>query len=252
MKKTLILGDETYKNAFFSDVIRDQIKDMAFIPPKEFWKCSKQQRKRILGGATLVCFVDGPDINPELYEETKHPTTSYDSERDIAEQKLYLLCVRKGIPMVGIGRGAHLLTVMNGGKLIQNVSGHNEYTHQMFAELPSRSKMGKIRRQFFVNSNHHQMMYPFNLGQNYFKVVGHCIDISVTYEGMPRCEIKQKCFTDGEQLKIGRLEPEVVFYPESKCLAFQYNPHNLAKTGGGVTYFCEAVRTYLFNQDTNY
>lgn len=105
--------------------------------------------------ADLVQFTGGPDISPYYYQETPHSKTKTDSVRDKYEESLYKTCYLNQVPMVGICRGAQFLTVMNKGKLWQNVDGHDTGQHNLIDK-----KTKKIICK--VSSTHHQMMRPFN------------------------------------------------------------------------------------------
>lgn len=99
--------------------------------------------------ADLVVFTGGPDVNPKLYGEEKHPSTQVDDIRDAENVSLYNYCYKNGIPMLGVCRGAQFLHVMNGGKLFQHVDGH--YGDHFIFDVKDRTKIEK------VSSVHHQM-----------------------------------------------------------------------------------------------
>ena len=98
--------------------------------------------------ADLVVFGGGSDVDPALYNESRHETTHYDRKRDDADMALYLLCVENGIPMLGICRGAQFLHVMNGGKLFQDIDNH--YGNHGMTDIKSMQRIEK------VSSVHHQ------------------------------------------------------------------------------------------------
>jgi len=102
--------------------------------------------------ADLVVFVGGADVNPAMYGAEKHYSTHFSTDRDKADMKLYSQCYEEGIPMLGVCRGAQLLYVMKGGKLYQDVDGHNS-CHSMWDAVNRRV----IHR---VSSVHHQMVVP--------------------------------------------------------------------------------------------
>ena len=77
--------------------------------------------------ADLVIFGGGSDVEPLLYGEDnthKHPMTFYNEARDAADAKIYLQARDQGTAMLGVCRGAQFLHVMNGGKLYQDIDGH--------------------------------------------------------------------------------------------------------------------------------
>jgi len=97
--------------------------------------------------ADLVVFGGGADVNPVLYDESRHYSTRPDHDRDDQDLALYKLCVEQGIPMFGVCRGAQFLHVMNGGKLFQDIDNHHG-AHSM------TDNDGTV---FTVSSVHHQM-----------------------------------------------------------------------------------------------
>lgn len=98
--------------------------------------------------ADLVIFTGGSDVDPLLYQERELPTTYCDPVRDEVCVELYKKCIDKGIPMLGICRGAQFLYVMKGGKLWQDVSGHNSGAH--------KATLLDTNQTLTVSSVHHQ------------------------------------------------------------------------------------------------
>jgi gamma-glutamyl-gamma-aminobutyrate hydrolase PuuD len=101
--------------------------------------------------ADLVIFGGGSDVEPLLYGENnadRFPSTYYDEKRDAADIQIYLQCRNQGTPMMGVCRGAQFLHVMNGGKLYQDIDGH-QGSHKAFA-LREKTLIEK------VSSVHHQ------------------------------------------------------------------------------------------------
>ncbi|SMB81337.1 gamma-glutamyl-gamma-aminobutyrate hydrolase family protein [Deinococcus hopiensis] len=103
----------------------------------------------------------GPDLNPALYGEADEHCKRFSPDRDLREYQLLDQALEKGIPFLGLCRGAQLLNVLLGGTLYQDVEkqqggeaihdGHQVHQVQ-FSGLGSRY-MGK---EALVNSNHHQ------------------------------------------------------------------------------------------------
>jgi gamma-glutamyl-gamma-aminobutyrate hydrolase PuuD len=101
--------------------------------------------------ADLVIFGGGSDVEPLLYGEANeemHPSVFYDSKRDAADMEIYLQARAIGVPIMGVCRGAQFLHVMNGGKLYQDIDGHNG-AHKAFA-LQQKDMIDN------VSSVHHQ------------------------------------------------------------------------------------------------
>jgi GMP synthase-like glutamine amidotransferase len=103
--------------------------------------------------ADLVVFTGGTDVDPALYgAKPYHKTERPDVERDAREMQLFLECKEKGIPMLGVCRGAQFLHVMQGGVLYQDVDNHNR-PHPIISVSD-----GLIIPE--ASSVHHQMIYP--------------------------------------------------------------------------------------------
>jgi len=79
-----------------------------------------------------VVLAGGPDVGPDRYGATPHPRTGEPRpERDAAELAVLHRALERGIPVLGVCRGAQVLNVALGGTLVQHVpdavghSGHN-------------------------------------------------------------------------------------------------------------------------------
>lgn len=155
----------------------------------------------------LIIFAGGTDVNPEYYGEKRGSRTSRpDYRRDHYESMVFKSFPKN--PKLGICRGAQLLNVLNGGKLIQDVSHHcqNHLIHLTDG------------RKVTVTSTHHQMMLPalkgellaWALGQSDYYLDGDDID------------------SWGMGLHLDSLgvtkEPEIVWYPQTKSLCIQGHP----------------------------
>ena len=181
--------------------------------------------------ANLVQFTGGADVDPFYYGERKHGTTHCSPARDAAEEKVYKLCKEKGIPMVGICRGAQFLNVMNGGTLYQNVNNHAiAGTHEMVCKHTGQT--------IDVSSTHHQMMRKSESGE----LLGYA----------KLATLKEHCPLDGEDVKIidkdltsDDLDTEVVFYKATKCLCYQPHPEIMSVDSDCRNHFIGLVKDLL-------
>lgn len=175
--------------------------------------------------ADLVIFTGGEDVSPHFYGENPGKYTNNNYHRDKEEEIIFALCVSNSIPMVGICRGAQFLCVMSGGKLVQHVSGHGVmHGHDI------KTYDGK---EFNVTSTHHQMMLPY--GHCDFKLLGWADHLSKMYLN-----------GDNEELPPpSGPEAEVVYFPTTNVLCFQYHPEYMNPQSDAVKYFLETTAKYL-------
>ena len=86
---------------------------------------------RVLDGLDGLIITGGKDIDPARYGQEPHPTTDEPRlDRDSWEDALLAGAINRGIPFLGICRGAQLLNVSLGGTLIQHlpdVLGNTKY-----------------------------------------------------------------------------------------------------------------------------
>lgn len=172
----------------------------------------------------MVVFTGGEDVDPELYGDYKHQSTVSNINRDKIEVEFFKMAFLYGVPMVGICRGSQFLTVMNGGKLVQDCGNHAiQGTHTIHAK-------GKVNT-IDVTSTHHQMMIP----EGDFNILAYANGLSSWYQkGNIKVTPKSKVE-----------EPEVVWYPNSASLAVQYHPEYMEDDSQGYQYFQELLEDYI-------
>ncbi len=126
-----------------------------------------------LDGVAGLLMPGGYDVHPRRWDadEALHPTAELDEARDELEITLALEAWRRGLPVLGICRGAQVLNVALGGSLIQDIASqvgldedlHNlgspeeaVEAHQVLIAAGSRlaGLMGGTAAT--VNSRHHQ------------------------------------------------------------------------------------------------
>ena len=155
----------------------------------------------------------GGDIHPSLYLRDNVATYTGEtlSLRDQAEAKLFSKAVEAGLVILGVCRGAQLGCALAGGILVQNVSGHT-HDHRV------TTTEGRV---FPSSSIHHQMMYPWKLEHELIAWTSY--PRSGYYEGLTDKELEEwPTHKYGERnLPI---EPEIVWFPITKCLAIQGHP----------------------------
>lgn len=151
----------------------------------------------------------GSDIHPSIYD---NPNTDSGvgetlSHRDRVELKAINDAITKNALIIGICRGAQLACAVAGGKLVQHVNNHSDIH-------PVSTHDGK---QFDVSSVHHQMMYPWDV--NHDMLAWSSEPLSDCYRGHEINMTKHE------------VEPEAIYFPEIKALAFQWHPEWYASEG---------------------
>jgi putative glutamine amidotransferase len=131
-----------------------------------------------------LCLAGGPDLDPLSYgDPERHPMLgATDRRTDIAELALARAADERGMPLLGICRGAQAICVARGGTLVQHVDDHRqtqpatEATHEV--ELTVGSRLARVtgRGRLAVNSFHHQAAGRLGAG---LRAVAHAPDGTV-------------------------------------------------------------------------
>ena len=180
--------------------------------------------------ADVVIFTGGEDIHPKLYGERKMACTGANTSRDTYEVEAFnkaTKLVKKGKKLICFGtcRGAQLLCALNGGKVIQDVSGH-----AICSTHPITN--GEITLE--VTSLHHQMMYPFNMNKDQYDIVfWSSKQLSRHYEGS-YVNLDKMINANGMII-----EPEIVlFHATDKpvCIGVQGHPEMMRNESPIVRY----------------
>lgn len=164
----------------------------------------------------IALFTGGADVEPSYYGEKANKYTTFDTIRDAREASFYHF-LPSGIFKIGICRGAQFLTAMSGGRLIQHVTGHNSGSHLLqFDPDIAMNVFDYSFNKVVVTSDHHQMMYPFNLKEKDYYIIGYSNSFeSDTYLNGENEEIR---------LPENFVEPEIIMYSNTKSLCIQGHP----------------------------
>ena len=164
----------------------------------------------------------GEDVWPGCYGADPHPKSGpFNPKRDVNEIDLVKAAMALDQPIVGVCRGAQLLCVMNGGTLWQHSLGHNNNNH------------GLVTRDGYINSaaaDHHQIMRPDGKYE------------LLAWDDTPTHVYGEKD-TDNP-LVIARV-PEVIWWPETKCLAIQPHPEWEDKDSPFVKWINNTIYTLI-------
>jgi gamma-glutamyl-gamma-aminobutyrate hydrolase PuuD len=171
------------------------------------------------GNSALVIW-GGSDIGPEYYRHPMHRTTYPGGTRDRLEWTLLQRAIERGIPIIGVCRGAQMLCAAAGGFLIQDVRNHGGHH-------PVHTIDGKELR---VNSIHHQMMC-WEEGKVDHELVGW----RPGREGAPYGYMDNQEYIPAEGWK----EPEFVYFPKINGYAIQWHPEMMQTESPATQYILD-------------
>jgi gamma-glutamyl-gamma-aminobutyrate hydrolase PuuD len=211
-KRNIIIVDSGF-NIFYEEFIKDYLikDDLIF----EFLNIDDYLKSSVNTTPYLILFTGGEDVSTSFYGESRGKYTDRPNEiRDKNESLLFEGYRFTKIPKLGICRGGQLLCIKNGGKLIQHVEGHNQ-DHVTSFNLDIEN-INSHSLNYPTPSDHHQMMYPYNLKKNQYKILGW----SRKY--------MSNIYLNGnnEQYDLPDIffEPEVIYFPKTNSLSIQYHP----------------------------
>jgi GMP synthase-like glutamine amidotransferase len=190
--------------------------------------------KAIENGADIDALViwGGEDISPSIYNDRVASRCYADilpSRRDRIEMDACKAAIARGIPIIGVCRGAQLACAIAGGRLIQHVNGHSG-SHSM------ETSEGKVIR---TTSVHHQMMYPFDVEHE-----------MLAWAETNRSDVYIIGNNESDPAMADKCEPEVVWFPKIKALAIQGHPEFVSNPESDpfVQYCMRMVDQYILGE----
>lgn len=129
-----------------------------------------------------VVVTGGHDIDPVLYAAEPEVQPKYDAERDALEAAVIDDALARGLPLLGICRGAQLLNARRGGNLFQELRSHRKMTSNRWTILPLKtlcvepdSWLARLlaTRRCRINSLHNQAIDRVGHG---LRIVGRDLD----------------------------------------------------------------------------
>ncbi len=129
-----------------------------------------------------VVVTGGHDIDPVLYASEPEVEPRHDPERDAFESSVIDDALTRGLPLLGICRGAQLLNVRRGGNLFQELRSRRQHTSNRWTVLPLKTlKLSEGTRlqelmgceRCRINSLHNQAIDRTGLG---LRTVGRDLD----------------------------------------------------------------------------
>jgi gamma-glutamyl-gamma-aminobutyrate hydrolase PuuD len=169
----------------------------------------------------------GADIDPSMYRHPMHSTTRPGGRRDQMEWSLMIRAIEKGIPIVGVCRGAQMACAAAGGFLIQDVDGH----------LGQHDVVTNDGKTFKVNSIHHQMMVPDDVEHELVGWSGANLSAHYGYKD-------DKTYLPA----AGWKEPEFVYFPKIRAYAIQWHPEMMPTDSKATRY----VLNYIERKEREY
>lgn len=131
--------------------------------------------ERVLGGLDALVITGGNDIDPASYGASAHPDTDVPVPvRDAWEFALLRAALRRGLPVLGICRGAQVLNVAFGGTLHQHLpdvlghhghrAGNGVFTSLAVRTVPGTRLAGLLGESAEVRCYHHQAVANVGVG----------------------------------------------------------------------------------------
>jgi len=185
----------------------------------------------------LIIFGGGVDVDPKYYKEPMcNYTQSPHKERDAIEFDIAKWGIANKIPMIGSCRGAQLLTVVNGGKLIQHVTGHTGGNHEMYT---------RYDETLTTNSYHHQMMFPWTSRKDFQILAKASTKRSIHYLGGHNDSVFKQWGLPQEFVDSVFVEPEIIWWPDTLCLCVQGHPEWMPKNSPMNQYINEEMERLM-------
>jgi putative glutamine amidotransferase len=140
-----------------------------------------------------ICLSGGPDLDPDAYGSAdRHPELGpTEPDLDAFELELARAADERGLPLLGICRGAQALNVARGGTLHQHLPGHRQTepatatTHSVHVDPGTRLASLLGTEVLRVNSFHHQAVDRLGGG---LRAVAHAADGTVEAVEAPGAE----------------------------------------------------------------
>lgn len=181
----------------------------------------------------IIIYTGGEDINPAIYREKVGSKTVINKKRDELECNIFYKF--QHIPKLGICRGAQLLCALSGGKIIQHVKNHSKNNHLI---TTNRKEYGYY--DYEITSSHHQMMNPFVLGKkNSYELIA--------WSTFFKSPLYLNGNNEDSELNSNFLEPEIVYFNETKSLCIQGHPEYTNCRPETTLYCLDLINRYLVN-----
>lgn len=171
----------------------------------------------------LVLFVGGEDVSPRLYREKDAELCHSNYDRDLYETEIYKVAKRNNIKTAGICRGAQLLNVLAGGRMMHHIENHAGCLHHV--------NTLKDEGSMLVNSLHHQMIVPSK---------------KVTVVAWSKHSLSNIYLGNEDEIEIWKdIETEAIIIPSTLSCGVQWHPEVMLRDTAGYKFFYEMVKDIL-------
>lgn len=191
--KIAILGKKKDTSNYESFLLQNNLTPVTTLNPKEVLSC----RGLILPG--------GGDITPAFFGERDRGSRNIDTELDILQLQALELCIRYGLPVLGICKGMQLINVAFGGSILQDMPASHfhlmqgtDLYHTTRIE-PDTLLFSLYGEEAIVNSAHHQCLNNTGSG---LRIIQQCSD-----DNCPEAIIHESLPILGLQWHPERLDP---------------------------------------------
>ena len=228
MAKLITMGSCFDAGAIYADLFDDVIE----LP---IWKYEHQNPKGlgVIGKDDVVLLGGGEDITPAFYNVVRSRYSGGSetpSRRDSIEKWAFMRAQEVGAGVYGICRGAQMVCALSGGILVQHITGH-QGNHLI---------MTNEGEQYLTSSVHHQMMWPFSL-KDKFELIGWTA---------PQPRSNGYVFSDDDIREKVEVEPEIVWFKETKSLGIQGHPEFMSSNARFVLYSKQLVKRYFLTKES--
>lgn len=180
---------------------------------------ASEKNAPLIPGDVLLLW-GGMDIAPKMYDQipNRYCSAHAISQRDQEEWECLHEAVNKNIPIIGICRGAQMLTIYTGGTLVQHVNNHGR-SHEIMCH-----DTNEILK---CNSAHHQVCQPIYPAEILSSAAG-----------------EKGYGEDEEEINLPEI-PEIILFPHINAIGFQFHPEWSDCPRETIRYCADAIKKYL-------
>jgi gamma-glutamyl-gamma-aminobutyrate hydrolase PuuD len=235
MSKLVAIGDCFGAHEIYEDMFdRKLVLPIEGFYDEKNWETFQPQNLDVIEEGDVVMLGGGADISPSIYTENpsrQNGGSLTPSRRDVVEIAAFKQAQKVGAGIYGICRGAQMACALSGGVLIQHVTGH-QGNHFIST---------RDGHTYLTSSVHHQMMWPFlDKMKDKFELIGWT---------HPTPKSKGYVFADDDIKMKVEVEPEVIWFNETRSLGIQGHPEFMTRTSPFVTYSRKLIEKHFLTKE---